>query len=279
MKRIFILGMLIVVVGSSVYSQTDSTRFNLYSKRGFYYFPEKGDWSVSISATPFLNYFGGLFGDNIYRYENYNSSGSFYIDEEAPGFAFTAQNPGTIFFKYYNKDNSAYRIKLLFGFTSEKDKLGSGTEMRQDNYIKQSALSIGLSVGQEFYRPIKSRLRGYYGYEAGIFSRPYYGLLYQYDNGFFTGKVEYVDESMAEDNFTEKGGNTFGLNGSGFIGVEWFFAPKMSLGGEFGLGLNYSKMTERKHESESDNVIVDSGANGFTFEPYASGDLIIHLYF
>ncbi len=279
MKNLLLTGCILLLLTTISFAQTDTTKFNLTSKRGFYYFPEKGDWSLSINANPFLEYFGNMIGNKTVTNNFSNGYYSHNIQNDAPEFAFTAQNPGTIYFKYYTHDNRAWRIKLLFGYSSSKDKDGSGEETPKDVYITQKAMAIGLSVGQEFYRPIKSRIRGYYGYEVGISSLPYYGALYNNSNTYVTGNVEYVDETMPELEFKEEGGQTLGFNGAGILGVEWFFAPKISLGGEFGLGFNYMKQKERKYITDTNKIIVDSGGNRFNFEPYASGDLILHIYF
>lgn len=279
MKNLFLTGSILLFLSTISVAQTDTTKFNLTSKRGFYYFPEKGDWSLSINANPFLEYLGNMIGNKTVTNNYSNGYYSYNVANDAPEFAFTAQNPGTIYFKYYSRDNRAWRVKLLFGYSSSKDKDGSGEETPKDVYLTQKALAIGLSVGQEFYRPIKSRIRGYYGYEAGISSMPYKGPLYNNNYRHVTGNVEYVDETMPGQEFKEEGGQKLGFNGAGLVGVEWFFAPKISLGGEFGLGFNYNKQKERKYITNSNKLIVDSGGNSFTFEPYASGDLILHIYF
>jgi len=272
------------MISTALVAQTDSTKFNLTSKRGFYYFPEKGDWSLSISATPFLDYIGNIIGNKTVNNHYEDSYGHRYTHsyndmQNSPEFAFTAQNPGTIYFKYFNRDNRAYRVKLLFGYSHKKDKLGSGDEEPHDISLTQKALAIGLTVGQEFYRPIKSRIRGYYGYEVGVSYMPFVGSTYSPSNINVTGNVKYENSFMPSLSYEEKGGNTFGINGAGILGAEWFFAPKISLGGEFGLGFKYAKQNERTYSTDINKVVVDSGGSRFNFEPYASGDLILHIYF
>ncbi len=93
------------------------------------------------------------------------------------------------------------------------------------------------------------------------------------------GKVDYINENWESSEFTEKGGFTWGVSGAAFVGVEWYFAPKVSVGGEFGLGLSYARQSERKHDTDFDKLIVDSGRNNFEVKPFASGDLVLHFYF
>jgi len=59
---------------------------------------------------------------------------------------------------------------------------------------------------------------------------------------------------------TKNPGNfSFGLGA--FAGVEYFFAPKMSIGGEYNLGLNTTSSGAGEVEVESS---VSDGAGGFT---------------
>ena len=280
MKKIFTIALLCISI-TSLFSQTDSTKFKLTSKRGFYYFPEKGDWSIGVNASPFFKYISGLIGDNNYTYYStyYDDDFTFSMPDEAPSFAFTAQNPGTIYLKYFNTDNSAYRFKILFGYSSNKDKLGNGTDENDKSYLKQTALNIGLYIGQQFYMPVKSRIRGYCGYEVGVFSRPYTGPSQVDANLIVTGKVELSSDNDFLDDFTEKGGNTFGASGAALLGVEWFFAPKVSLGGELGLGAQFSSTSKRKYSDDFNDIIVDSGENNVSIAPFISGDLVLHIYF
>jgi hypothetical protein len=61
-------------------------------------------------------------------------------------------------------------------------------------------------------------------------------------------KYEYELEYNAVNNgttatsrtLTSKAGSTFGFGVRGFIGAEYFFAPKMSIAAEYGWGLNLS---------------------------------------
>ncbi|ASB49198.1 hypothetical protein [Alkalitalea saponilacus] len=285
MKRTLIFSILFSSILASAFSQTDSTRHNLYSKKGFYYFPEKGDWTISVDATPFLSYIGSLIGSkeyyDVYYYDGWGEYiSSNHYRQESPSFAFTAQNPGTLFFKYFYAEDKAYRMKFLFGYTSEKDILSTQSFGSDEAYLKQSGLAVGLFFGQEYYMPIKSRIRGYYGYEVGGFLLPFRGGSYIIDNQTFIGNIEYVNKGLIDGDFEEKGGSTYGFSANGFLGAKWFFAPKVAIGGELGLGLKYSTMTEREYtSSDGVKVVIDSGMNKFELSPFASGNLILHIFF
>ena len=92
-----------------------------------------------------------------------------------------------------------------------------------------------------------TRLQGYYGaevmfYIAGSDTSSTYGNTYNsssdaaptwYDWNSGTtvsGLPRIVDNSA---------GSTFGINILGFVGFEYFFAPKISVGGEFTWGINF----------------------------------------
>jgi hypothetical protein len=48
-----------------------------------------------------------------------------------------------------------------------------------------------------------------------------------------------------------KSGSTIGIGARAFVGVEYFFAPKVSVGGEFGWGLAIATQGDGKVTTES----------------------------
>ena len=62
-----------------------------------------------------------------------------------------------------------------------------------------------------------------------------------------------------------RNGKTFGLAIRGYVGVEYFFTSKMSLGGEFGWGLGWARTGRGSKTVEGLDRLDDSGA------PIASG--------
>jgi hypothetical protein len=49
---------------------------------------------------------------------------------------------------------------------------------------------------------------------------------------------------------SDKGGKTIGVGARAFAGVEYFFTPKIALGGEFGWGINFAATGKGVQESE-----------------------------
>ena len=276
------------------------------------YIPEEDDWAIGIDATPFLDYFGNFIGGND--------------DNDAPTFNFITINQ-TIIGKYFVSSDMAYRGALRIG-------IGTGSEKRDvidrsinpsdypaypnlpntvENKMSMNALNIGLSGGVE-WRKGKGRLQGYYGGELG-FMVSSESTKYRYGNELtLPGASNPVFVSNADsfgtDNVTtdpwgnnarlveSRSGTSFGIGLRGFIGVEYFILPKLSLGGEFGWGLAFNSTGQSYQELESlntsggESVIgvvemtgqsrtssfgVDNDSNNTVFGPAGSLRLTFHF--
>lgn len=252
----------LLLIGITLKSQNVVQENALTNKNGKVIVSQPGDWSVGVSATPFLEYFGNLLNDN-YNYAPILSS----------------SKPGTISFKYQKSASASYRASLLIGGNAKTKKNGSPTNDDEYDKIKTSSLTIGISAGIEKYKGFGSRLRGFYGIEAGLLKSAYNGTLYQ-SNIPVNGKYKYVGAEDNEFDFTEKGGNTFSLSGTLIIGAEYFIAPKLSISAEFGLGAFGSFTTDRKYvPNDGDEVIFDPGESEFGFITKSTSLLGIQLYF
>jgi hypothetical protein len=239
----------------------------LTSKKGETILPEQGDWSIGVDATPFLNYVG-----------NFLSSGG----NSAPTQQFlNAQQ--TIIGKYFVSDSRAYRAILRIGISSENwtssiAQWGATAPVYpalpvlvEDEYIEKSSF-VGVGGGMEWRRG-STRLQGYYGGDLMIsFSNS--GRTYTYGNDLNDSTSIFLLTSNFEDydmivpsnfstdtygNFARltevKDGSSFGITIRGFVGVEYFVCPKISLGGEFGWGFSFFSMgaSSRTLESVGDN--------------------------
>jgi len=60
-----------------------------------------------------------------------------------------------------------------------------------------------------------------------------------------------------------KSGTGFGVQIQGFVGAEFFFAPKFSLSGEFTYGLTYIKQAKGSETVESMNAGINTIVNTF----------------
>ncbi|MGP8214800.1 MAG: hypothetical protein ACLQQ4_04480 [Bacteroidia bacterium] len=288
----------------------------LISKKGEMYLPESGDWSISFSADPFLNYFGNFL----------SSAGN-----HAPVLAFPDGNTNTIMGKYFVDNQTAYRGILRIGINSAG----------QDNYVNEDVTTaptppalpstvtdhaswaqhfVGLGAGYEKRRG-KTRLQCYYGGEFMFFLAGS-SYTYTYGNAYTstfqspnstTWSAPSPTANLANPSITPIGsggpgtniegdvgrllsvdyGSTFGLNLQGFIGFEYFFMPKISVGGEYTWGITFSstgKGTENlevANGSASTTVSASTGASStFSLDSglnsvwgNSGGDLYINFHF
>jgi hypothetical protein len=208
------------------------------SKNGSPILPETDDWSIGFDATPVLNYFGNMF--------NNTANNSVYMN-------YPSNNTMTIVGKMVKDENTAYRAKVAINFGSHTNTFGTSTYNSFDSLftpseIKTSTMNITLGAGLQKWRG-KGRLKGYYGAEAMI------GFGSTTDSTFSYLKDLATTSGLGSIQVKEnKGGSIFGFGVNGFIGVEYFFAPKMSLSAEYTWGIAISSVGE----SELSYSVVDA---------------------
>lgn len=225
----------------------------LTSKKGEAYLPEAGDWALGFDAAPFIGYFG----DFANGYAGGNSMNAAWLSSDSI-------TNMAIVGKYFKDETTAYRGKLRIGFGStNKDFIGfydadadpTTNQVEYTNSAKTSNFNIVLGGGIEKRRG-NTRIQGYYGGELlialGSSSESWdYGRAYTADwsadevmpNGTILG---FGDQRVTE----RKAGSTFAFGLRGFVGVEWFIAPKVSLGAEYGWGLGFASTGEGEETVE-----------------------------
>ena len=227
----------------------------LTNKKGIPLHPQKGDWAIGIDATPFFQYFG-----NFYAADNNNT----------PEFGFTANNPGAIYAKYVLSSKTKIRGILHIGITSETEKETNFSDPDNPHKRNTSGVSFGLTAGLE-------KTKNIYGRFAGIYGAQIYLMLSPYDG---SGRISYKDANDSDNDWVEKGGRTSSIGVGGFIGVEFYIAPKVSLSGEFCLDIGGSVTGDRILKPVRGNeTTIELGGSSFSFAPAASGDLVILFYF
>lgn len=295
MKKVTILFMSFVLIGMITNAQ------DLTNKKGFTILPEAGDYALGFDAVPFFDFM-------LNAADIMTNAGT------------TAQHPGyvsgfgnVIVGKYFLEDGLAVRGKVGINMGSSKDVLyfdnpvditANPTDPDSWGEIsdieKNSGSLIVLGGGLEFRRG-HNRLQGFYGGELliGLLSSKTvseFAVEINADaitNGYTNGDGSPLSGRVLE----SKSGTdiTFGLRG--FVGVEYFFAPKISVGAEFGWG--FGLMTDARGASTIetwnavDNVVevdeyegstsgssfgfgVDNGV-GQTLAPSAALNLIFHF--
>jgi hypothetical protein len=214
----------------------------LTSKKGEAYLPEAGDWALGFDGTPFLDYAGNMFNGNTGNSVNATWVGN--------------QPAMTVYGKMFKDETTAYRAKVRIGFGStsaetigfyDADADPTTNQVEYTNTAKTSNMMITLGGGIEKRRG-NTRIQGFYGGEAlisfGSSSQSWdYGRAYTDDwnadeelpvNGSVLGAP--TSQRVTE----RKNGSTFQLGLRGFVGVEWFLAPKVSVAAEYGWGLAMS---------------------------------------
>jgi hypothetical protein len=125
---------------------------------------------------------------------------------------------------------------------------------------KTTALNINLAGGMEF-RKGKGRVQGYCGPEAWIgfskskttfeFGNPTDSDMTAFSNAILVYTADPNAINFQGKRITEmKTGSTFSIGVRGFVGVEIFVMPKMSIGGEFGWGIGISHTGEGETTTE-----------------------------
>lgn len=216
---------------------------DLTSKKGVPILPEKGEWAIGIDAVPFFYYVGNIFNANA-------SNGS-------PSFDFTGNYPMTMYGKYMVDAKKAYRFKLQITYNSQtnkefvtKDAVTTDPDVTVEDKAKRNNMDVVLGAGLEKRRG-KGRVQGVYGAEALI----KFGSgknTFDYGNSWNPNLMHHTANfgdnyygGTSDQPITEKKvGSTFGFGVRGFAGVEYFFAPKISIGGEFGWGISFTSTGE-----------------------------------
>ena len=256
MKKILSLACVLALFFCQVTLSQETETFSLLSKKGINILPESGDIALGINASPFLSYIGGFF----------SSSGA-----GAPAFTFTAQNPGCIYVKKMLTDRKAVRLAFRLGLSRYSEPQGTDPDI--DRKYINSAATLGIQLALENAFAYKSRIRGYNGAGIMIEKSPYIGEL-------GIGTISYKDADDPDMDWKEKGGIDIGAGIGGLIGVEVFIAPKISLAGEFNIGLMFTTTTDRIYSEEGEeDEIVEQGATTIGFDNTASGSLNLFFYF
>ncbi len=259
---------------AAVVSTPPAPVVNIVSKKGEMYLPQAGDWAIGMDATPWLNYFGNML----------SSKGN-----TAPTATFLNSNQ-TILAKYFVDDHTAYRLLVRIGFNSysQNQEIASSqtdTTFPTPQVEDQRSISshfIGLGFGYEKRRG-STRLQGYYGaevmfYIAGSDTSFTYGNAYDASSDATPTWYNWNSAATVSGlpRYTQNGpGSTFGISLLGFIGFEYFFLPKISIGGEFTWGLAFSSTGQGSFVKEELNPVTGAdqtdtyktgGSSNFSFD-------------
>ena len=263
----------------------------MMSKRGEYILPEAGDFALGINALPMVEYFGNMFNGHA---GNTTSFGTFTH-------RLVSTTP-ILFGKYYLTDKTAIRAGLLIGVYNTTDR--ENVMMNQQipdplvtvtDVMKSTETDLGIGADYLMYRG-KGRVQGFYGggisfnytktkatYNYGNLITTEFSSPYWYD---FTAPTPGLTSGGTRP-LSQSGDRSYGVILSGVVGVEYFIAPKISIGGEFRLGLytgydTYGTTTvERWTGTEREVETLPKAANdgSIAFRNASSGSLFMMFHF
>jgi len=264
----------------------------IQNKKGLNIIPVKGNVAIGVNALPVLSFVGDLFG-------HIESNQSLWSEKFISNFA-----SNTLFGKYMITDNSAIRAHIRVGQfninlknniddNGQSDQIHTVVDMLDE---KRSVYNFG--AGYE-WRKGESRLRGIYGgelfYQYRNTSRVYeYGNPIQ-DGNFAPSSTNWSGVFVAGPNasfarpITDEAGSYHGIGARAFAGIEYFFAPKICIGTEFGMGLTTGRQGDFNRtiefwDTETNAIntteIITAGQSNLTIDTdNFNGALYLMFYF
>lgn len=240
---------LLLVVCSFLFFGVNAQDEPLTGKKGQLILPESGDIGLGVNMIPFFNWFGNSFNNNSNNL--YASSNKF----------FNVFGNSVIMGKYMLSEKTAARVHFGFNLSSVSQNeyiRDNSSNNPMDMVLDTRTADQGhytLALGYEMRRG-KGRIQGYYGLDLILRLQQSTGFTYSYGNGYSNANIVPTSYDWG----TNLNGNqrvvadgsttTFGVGLRGFVGVEYFVAPKLSLGVEFGWGLALNSTFESTTSSE-----------------------------
>jgi hypothetical protein len=287
MKTIGVL-ILLIAAGPVCLAQTDTA--TLVTKRGRPILPKAGEFAIGVDATPFFQYVGNLFNNTANN----------------PSPAFRSPAFPSLVGKYMKSANTAFRVRFSANTLSQEGKNVVDNSSNPDPTVTvtdtktYNSTYVLLGAGLEKRRG-SGRLQGIYGVEAFIGFNSN-SSTYTYGNPI-TPATPNVAFTIWNPNSVTVQSTTFGSSRTletssgtsvsfgvtGFVGAEYFFAPKMSLGAEFGYSISSAGSGSGTQKTEYFNfgtgalATTSSGyfpiPGSFSIGTVAQGNLFLNLYF
>lgn len=245
-----------LLAGSTAFAQDANVtagekEHSFKSIKGHEVLPQKGEWSIGISASGFLSYMGNLANGN-----SMNSAPSFTAASGPSAFAIGNIGGMAVTGKYMKSATLAYRVRFQAnaGSTTLRNNVVKSVltpDPLNPVYVQDEMITdahvVLLGAGFEKRRG-SGRVQGIYGAEvlAGFSGSK---SVMNYGNGMsidFNAPLSTSDfnsgsaMNMAIRTREVYSGPSMLLGARAFAGVEYFVAPKISIGGEFGYTLGFS---------------------------------------
>lgn len=262
MKKIFLL-LVCAFCMSTVQAQDEP----LKGKEGQLILPETGDIGLGFNVIPFFNWFGNSFN---------NSTNNTYASRDK---FFSVLGNNVVMGKYMLTEKTAARVHFgintnAYSFTEfVQDDASNDPDMRVADVVAGSDGRYTVALGYEMRRG-KRRIQGYYGADL-VLNFNISNESFTYGNGFTGSNIVpsstnfggNINNAGGQRQLTSGGQTTFGIGVRPFIGVEYFVAPKLSIGAEFGWGIVYSttfQSTEvwESFDAASGEIVIDNEKQG-----------------
>lgn len=229
------------------------------SKNGHQITPLSGDIGLGFNGNIALDYVGNAFNGT-----NGNNASSDFVQSVDQA----------IFLKYLKDDATAYRVK--FGINQSAISRSNFVQQDQqadqdvvvEDKVHQENSSWTIGVGLEKRRG-NHRIQGIYGAEL-VINRLVQNNIYNYGNAMTATNIDPTSTQWAGTSasavnnnpvrtIADYGDRTFSFTVQAFIGVEYFVAPRLSIGGEFSFGPTMSWIKEgEQHTEEFNGVEVEN---------------------
>ncbi len=262
MKNILFL-MVFSVFAFSVTAQEEKAE-PLKGKNGQLILPETGDIGLGVNMIPLFNWFGNAF--------NNNPNNQFADDNKF----FTTFGNQVLMGKYFLSEKTALRVNFGFNANSvtnriyvQDDASNDPLDMVTDTWKNDNG-RYTLALGYEMRRG-KGRIQGYDGGDL-MLNFTNNTNTYSYGNGHSsTNSIptssDFGNNLNGNQRVLDNTGNaSFGIGVRGFVGVEYFVAPKLSLGCEFGWGIMVentfkSMVSSEYYEAATGDVMIQNTEN------------------
>lgn len=283
MKKIMLI--CAILVGCLLgYTQEDEGAADLVSKKGVKIKPVAGEIGLGFNAVPIFNYFGNFFNGNL---GNDILNNSYFVNSD-----------NMIYVKYFLEDDMAVRLRARIrdikttNMNMVVEQGQSDPEVKVEDRWARNDQLFALNAGVQLSRG-KGRVQGIYGVElfwetSKMADRFTWGnemvtphIAPETTTDFFTGASANLSDRILSQNFGRT--HTFGIDG--FLGVEYFFAPKVSISGEFtwGVARTLAGDTETVSQKYTDKVeeitVSNAGARVFTMDTGNYGGAICLMFY
>ena len=228
--------------------------------------PQAGDFSISVDATPFLDFGGNIFGASA----------------TAPTFEI-----GTIRGRYFLSERNAIRVSLDFDFRTtmgrnDVPEVGNANN-NVTNVTRNSNNYIRLATGYEFRRGT-GRLQAFYGAEV-LFVAGGSRTNHTWGNSLSANNTNGGNARLTQ----QRNGTLLGAGLGGFVGVDYFITSRIALGAEVGLSMLYANhgrgqtTSERWTGSAVETTTTDGtfsfGTFSFNSNAMSGGNIFISFFF